>query len=240
MRISVAMAAYNGEKYIKEQCESILQQMHEEDELIVSVNQSSDNTETILLQMKEQDNRISVFNCSEQGVIANFENAIRNCNNEVIFLADQDDVWMPDKIDVMLKYFGQYDCVVCDAEIVDQFLDPVAASYFKIRKSGPGIAKNIWKNTYMGCCMAFKRSMLNKILPFPRNIPMHDSWIGLICEVYGQTAFIDRKLIKYRRHDTNASNTASASTAPITKKIQDRMNLLINLLKRILFEYHGE
>jgi hypothetical protein len=86
----------------------------------------------------------------------------------------------------------------------------------------------------MGCCMAFNRRILEIALPFPDNLPMHDMWIGMIGELYGNTYFCDQKLIKYRRHENSASPTSGTSPYTIKDKISFRLNLLLRITARLL------
>ena len=95
--VSAALGAYNGMQYIQEQILSILPQLKDRDELVVSVNPSKDGTEEYLKALAEKDQRVKVFFCAEKGIIANFENAIRHCSNDIIYLCDQDDVWRSEK-----------------------------------------------------------------------------------------------------------------------------------------------
>ena len=103
--ISVAMAAYNGQKYIADQIESILNQLYPTDELVVSMDFSTDQTEEIVLEYAKKDSRIHLITGPSKGVIKNFENAIAYTQNEIIFLADQDDFWLPGKVERVLKEF---------------------------------------------------------------------------------------------------------------------------------------
>ena len=90
---SVAMAYYNGAKYIDEQIRSILANMEDADELIISVDDASDGSETILQNWAQNDPRIRIIKGPGKGVVKNFENAIKHCRGDIIFLSDQDDVW---------------------------------------------------------------------------------------------------------------------------------------------------
>ncbi|MDQ5983650.1 MAG: hypothetical protein RUMPE_00674 [Eubacteriales bacterium SKADARSKE-1] len=230
MSISVAMAVFNGEKYIKEQIHSILPQLSPEDELIVSCDKSSDNTLEIIKNIAFVDGRVNLIEGPGQGAVKNFENAILNCNNEYIFLSDQDDSWLPNKVNCVLKEFQKTnaDLILHDAIIVDENLQELHGSFFKKRNSKPGILNNIIKNSYIGCCMAFKKDLRKKFLPFPRSIPMHDQWIGLIAEKYGKVSFLSKKLIKYRRHN----NTATAITH---SNVKNMIIWRITLIKEFLF-----
>ncbi len=225
--ISVAMATFNGEKYINEQIDSILPQLCENDEIIISDDGSTDNTIQILKEYR--DNRIKIICGSHKGVKQNFANAISHCNGKYIFLSDQDDIWINNKVNNILNEFEKhkYSCIVHDCLAFDSNSgEVIIPSFFKFRKSKKGKWKNIIKNSYIGCCMAFNSNLKNKILPIPEEINMHDQWIGLIAEKYGKVKFINKILLKYRRHDNNVSKLKHKS---IKNMILDRYNLIKKL-----------
>ena len=228
-RISVAMATYNGEKYIKEQLDSILRQLSSNDEIIISDDGSTDNTVKIINSYK--DKRIKLINGPKLGVKKNFENAIKNCNGKYIFLSDQDDIWLDNKVSIILEEFKKNNCTILlhDAIVFDSDTNEIIYdSFYKFRNSKKGIINNIIKNSYIGCCMVFDSSLKDKILPIPNNIEMHDQWIGILGEKYGTSLFIDEKLIKYRRHDNNVSKLKHNS---LFKMIKMRLIFIKELLK---------
>lgn len=229
--VSVAMATYNGEKYIKEQLDSILINLNENDELIISDDGSTDKTIDIIKKYQRKDKRIKLIDGPRLGVKQNFANAIKESNGKYIFLSDQDDIWDKNKVKKVLNIFEKEKCqvVIHNAEIVDGKLKTTGQSFFDFRNSGKGIIKNIWKNTYIGCCMTFDSSIKDKILPIPNNIEMHDQWIGLLAEKYGKSIFIDDTLIKYRRHDNNVS---AMKHHKLIKMIKNRIIFIINFIKR--------
>lgn len=227
--ISVCMAVKNGAAFIEEQIQSILPQLGVNDELIVSDDNSTDSTIKIVNAFADE--RIKVTINPNGGIVDNFENAIKHSCGDKIFLADQDDVWVKDKIEKMSLHLNQFDVVICDCAIVDCHLQPQSNSFFEVNKSSKGLIKNIIRNSYMGCCMAFNRTILNKILPFPQNIAMHDLWIGLVAEVHYSVYFLPEQLVLYRRHSGNASSSPSKSSRSIKTKVTTRLHLVKNLLK---------
>ncbi|MFT6841558.1 MAG: glycosyltransferase involved in cell wall biosynthesis [Psychroserpens sp.] len=234
-KISVCIASFNGEDYIEEQLKSILGQLTSSDEIIISDDSSDDNTIRIINSLN--DNRIKLLkNQKFKNPIFNFENALKKASGEYIFLADQDDVWHEDKVKKTLSMLDKYDLILHDCWITNKNLNSLGKSMFQSRNSQRGLIRNIVKNSYMGCCMAFKRNVLEKSLPFPKHIPMHDQWIGLIGEKYFNVIFSDQKLLFYRRHDFNASPTSSKSTNSILKKLFFRVAIFYALSKRILFD----
>lgn len=224
--ISVCMATYNGSKYIKEQISSILAQLDVADELIISDDSSSDNTIEIIQSFK--DDRIKVFiNSNFKSPIVNFENAIKHASNPLIFLSDQDDVWVENKVYEMKLMLNQFSMVVCNHSVVDENMNIITPSYFEVAASGKGVIKNIIKNTYFGCCMAFHKKILDVALPFPKDIPMHDSWLALVSDLFFDTYFIDKTLTLYRKHDTNTSTASSVkSKNSFLKKMSFRLNTI--------------
>lgn len=207
MSISVVLAAYNGEKYIREQLDSIVCQLQSEDELIISLDPSSDHTEDIICEYMEIYKNIVLVDGPGLGVVKNFENGLQHVKNEYIFLCDQDDVWLDTKVKDVLSCFQEnVTLVLHDAYMSDEYLQIEHNSFFEFRGVSVGKFKNIIKNSYIGCCMVFKRELLDYILPFPKDIPMHDQYIGLVSECIGKNVLLKKPLIYYRRHGENVSN----------------------------------
>ncbi len=222
MSVSVALAAYNGEKYIAEQINSILVQLSPDDELIVSDDNPAGGIKKIVDGINDE--RIKYIEGKGEGVVRNFENALNRCTGDYIFLCDQDDVWLSGKIENILAEFENgYDLILHNAFITDEGLNPLGKTCFEIYNTGTGFLKNLVRNSFVGCCMAFKRSILSDSLPFPENTPMHDWWIALIAmESNRKIKLIDKPLIFWRRHKDNVTG---ASTSFI-KKIKFRIKIL--------------
>lgn len=230
-KISVCLATFNGEKYIKAQLDSILSQLSENDEVIVSDDGSIDNTLPILRNYN--DYRIKIYNNSKRkGVIGNFENALYQAQGDYLFLCDQDDIWMPDKVEKMTLYLEKNDLVVSDCSIINENEAVICKSFFDKHGSGSGFWKNLNRNTYLGCCIAFRSNLKNIILPFPPNIAMHDIWIGLNADLNGSVYFLPEQLLLYRRHGNNASSSSEKSKFSLTYKILYRIQMLYNILIR--------
>lgn len=232
--ISVAIAAYKGEKYIYQQIRSILPQLGEKDEIIVSDDKPGGITESIVRKMMKEDKRIKYVEGPGKGVVANFVNAIRHTRGDKIFLCDQDDVWLPDKVKLVMGEFDKgADLVLHNAYVTDKNLNITDYSFFELRASHKGVVRNIIKNSYMGCCMAFDRRMLKKIMPVPKSVPMHDQWIGIICEIYGKVVFLDQPLIYHRMHGSNVTGVNKNS---IYRQAEWRRYLITRLVKRVVFK----
>ena len=232
MKISVCMATYNGEKYIKEQLVSILSQLKDEDEVIISDDNSTDNTLDVIKALN--DNRIQIYlNSKENGYTRNFENALEKSSGDIIFLADQDDVWLENKVEVLLKSLETNDFVVSNCKIVDSELNVLNTSHFKLRGVKQGFMHNLLLTRYVGACMALKKEVLQKSLPFPSNAKFsaHDYWICLISELYFKVGLVEEPLVLYRRHDANASNGGEKSKNSLLHKLTVRVYTMFNLLK---------
>ena len=223
--ISVIMATYNGVNYVAEQIDSILCQLDSGDELIITDDGSVDGTKEVIERFATRDSRIKPLSGSNRGVAVNFEFGLNACAGDVIFLSDQDDVWFPDKVQRVLMEFNNTGAVtiIHDAAVTDEKLKIMHPSFFAWHGFKQGYWGNIVRNSFIGCCMAFKRELLEFILPFPRNVPMHDQWIGLISYQHGKVHFLDEPLINYRRHAYNASST---DHAPIVRMLTWRICLV--------------
>lgn len=227
--ISVCMGTKNGARFLSDQLDSILSQLSSQDEIIISDDHSSDHTYEIVENYA--DPRIKFIKNPKRGIVSNFENSLVASIGDIIFLADQDDIWIPEKIERTLPLLSECDLVLSDCEIVDHKLDSLHHSFFKFNSSQKGIVRNLFRNSYMGCCMAFNRSILEKALPFPSRIIAHDQWLGLIAEVYGRVIFQPEKLVWHRRHNKNASTTFNKSKNALFDKFSHRLNLAFSLIE---------
>ena len=183
--ISVCMATYNGEMFIEEQIQSILIQLTETDELIVSDDLSTDATLQIIRNINDPRIKI-IINQGEHGYTGNFYNAIKYANGDYVFLSDQDDVWCPNKVEKTLEYLKNYDFVVSDAKEVNANLDIINDSRIEKYSVRKGFWSNLLKSRYIGCCMAFNKKVMQSLFPVPTytNQYPHDLWIALIGERY--------------------------------------------------------
>lgn len=242
--ISVCIPTYNGERFILQQLQSILSQLDLYDEVIISDDSSSDNTIKIIENIG--DKRIKIFkNQNFKSPVFNMEFALNNAKGDFIFMSDQDDIWVDGKVKKMLEKLEHYHLVVSDAVIVDENENVLNSSYYGWKRSGKGFWKNFYKNTYIGCAMAFRKEVLEIALPFPKKLAMHDVWIGLIANLFFNVIFIDDKLLKYRRHKKNLTfsidrGEKSLSSFSTKFKLYYRMVILYHiclLLIKKLFKY---
>ena len=192
--IDVLMATYNGEKYVAEQIESILNQTYKNIRLVISDDGSTDGTREVLKQVK----------------------------NDLYMLSDQDDVWLENKIEKSLELLKEQDAdmVFGDLEVVDENLKMVYPSFGdfmllnrKIKKNINNKNLNYLYNCVTGCTILSKKKFLDKILPIPHKSEyvVHDHWMGLIVSIYGKMAYMPEKYIKYRQHGNNQIGTEKIS-----------------------------
>lgn len=234
--VSVALATYNGAAFIAAQLDSILPQLGEDDQIVVVDDGSTD--ETVDRIARYADRRIEIFpNATNQGVLASFERALAAARHEIVFLCDQDDVWLPGKVDAVCARFTSDPrvlLVLSDAEVIDDGGRILERSFMALRGGfRAGFGATLVRNRYLGCTMAMRRRLLGWALPIPRDVPMHDMWLGSLAALLGRVEFIDRALVQYRRHAGNASPGRPQS---IPTMVRWRWRLLKNVLMRLRAE----
>ncbi len=222
-QIDILLATYNGEKYLREQLDSILNQTYENIQLIISDDCSKDDTRNILKQYEEKDRRVKVYYQDENiGCIKNFEFLLKQVKNKIYMLSDQDDIWMPEKIEKTYQKLEdeKADLVFGDLEVVDSELKMLYPSFNdfmklsrKIKKYGNTQQLNYLYNCVTGCTIMARKDWIDKILPLPVNSKyvLHDHWIGLMISLKGKLAYLPEKYIKYRQHEDNEVGTDKIS-----------------------------
>ena len=234
--LSVIVPVYNNASYLRQTLASILHQSYADIELRLVDDGSTDDTLKIINGFN--DKRIIVVNQkSPKGLPAheyatlNFENALKEAKGDYIFLADQDDVWKDDKVKICLKWLQHYDCIISDAEVTDENLNITLPSLYQLMNIKSGRVYNIlYKNGYTGCCMAFTRRVKDAALPFPKDIPMHDIWIGNVAAFLYKIKFIDDKLIYFRRHSLTISCNGKGSRYSLYKRLMFRVSIVKNII----------
>jgi len=232
--ISVCIATYNGEIYIEAQLSSVLAQLGPYDEIILSDDCSTDAT---LEKVKSiGDSRIKILTSSSNlGYSKNFEKALKASVGDIIFICDQDDVWFPNKVERTNEVLTSCDMVISNAVVVDSQLNTLVNSHFTQNGTKQGFISNFLRTRYIGACMAFKRSVLKKALPFPDNSRYcaYDYWLTIVGELFFSVKLIEEPLILYRRHSGNAS-TGGQEKSPhsLQRKIMIRLYALSLLIMR--------
>ena len=223
--ISVLLAAHCGEAYIAQQIASILPQLAECDELLVSDDSPEDHIATREIVLSFSDPRVRYLQGPRQGsAINNVEFLLGQARGDIIVLCDQDDVWLPGKLAKTRELLDQPKPSLLhhNAFITDTHLNKTGRT-----SARPGLWRNLLKNSYTGCCMAFTKELLPYILPFPDGIPMHDQWIGLTAQRHGYVRFWDEPLILWRRH----ADTQTGHGSSLVRKIIWRWRMVRALMK---------
>lgn len=232
--VSVCMATYNGERFILPQIQSILCQLEGDDELVISDDSSTDSTLDIINSIGNPRIRLLPHQRFRNHVL-NFQNAVLNARHDIIFLCDQDDIWEPGKVDAVVAVLDKYDLVNTDHSLIDEDGNILMASYFAVVDSRPGLIKNFIKCSYFGCCMAFKRKILDVALPFPVAVRSHDIWLGHVADMYFKVKFLDHPYTRYRMHGNNTSSATSlVSPYSIWEKIGFRYQIVRATVKLLL------
>ena len=232
--ISVCMATYNGEKFIKEQIDSILPQLSDDDELVVSDDGSKDRTLDIISSYNDKRIRI-LHHGAPHGFVHNFENALGNAKGDYIFLSDQDDTWKPNKVKVVLNKLKDYDLVIHNAELVDGQGRSLGKTYYDCTHHKTSFWANFYKTRWLGCCMAFRKNVRDYCLPIPPKLTGHDYWIGMLGMLRFKYAFMDEILMCYRRHGDNLSPSGEKSNHSLWYMlVTKRWNLMVALVCKLL------
>lgn len=238
-KVDILLATYNGEKYLREQIDSILNQTHTEFRLLISDDGSIDGTRDILNEYKEKDSRIEVFMQDDNlGVVKNFEFLLKKVEAKYYMFSDQDDIWKETKIEKSLNKIEEgYDLVYSDLEVVDENLNVTYSSYWKLKGIYNKIKKyNNFESLYLnnfvtGCTIISKKELMNLFMPLPNTskFVLHDYWISLIISQNGKIAYIEEPLIKYRQHKNN--KVGSKKKSDELKSIDEIRSLFIQVKK---------
>lgn len=235
--ITVCITTFNGESFIGEQLKSILPQLGPADEVILSDDGSTDSTLDIVASFK--DGRIKVLHHDSSVVKTsffldkpthNFENALREAKGDIIFLSDQDDVWLPGKVEAMCSALEDADLAVHDCRVVDKDLKELLPSYFQWIGIHQGVWKNFYRASYLGCCMAMRRQVVEAALPFPETKVGHDLWLGIVADKSFRTVLVRKPLLLYRKHDASKTTSGRKSDHSLWYKLGYRMTVLKHIL----------
>lgn len=248
-RVSVAMATYNGEKFIEEQLLSICRQTRKVDEIVISDDGSRDSTLEIVDRVSKCEDAwgidfVVITDNPRHGYCGNFEWAIQHTTGDLIFLSDQDDVWMPEKVAEMIDVFERYpdaECVCHNATLIDKEGASIEGVFEELFSKGKlnvecGTVIKIDRETYLeesiswgairGMSMCISRKCANNILPFPR-MNAHDKWITVCAILDDSMYYVNCVLTLYRLHGNNTCGS-SVYTGTVIDKIKRRIRSFIN------------
>ena len=205
--VSVALATYNGEDYIEEFLDSVLSQSYKNIEIIIFDDCSTDSTTSILKEVSLKDPRIFVYQQEHNvGFVRNFESALMKCNGAYIALADQDDIWEENKIELLVRNIDNHDLIHSDALLIDSEGKVFSNSYTRSSNklvSPRNLEDIIVNNPVTGCTALISQSLLSSSLPFPKDLLVHDQWLACLAITARGVKYFDEPLIRYRQHDKN-------------------------------------
>lgn len=230
--ISICMATYNGQRYIYEQLSSILSQIGLNDEIVIVDDCSSDNTLDIVKAF--DDHRIKIYiNEENKGVNYSFSKAISLSKGALIFLSDQDDIWIDGHYKKLSDCLNQENIkfVTSNFILVDKFGTYHGEMKYKLSEAdSEKFFKNILKIfmgkiDYFGCCMALHRSLVQFFLPIPNFIESHDLWFAMVANTLKLNFHVEEALLNRRIHGSNLS----VVKRPLIKKFLSRFYMFIGI-----------
>lgn len=224
MKLSICVATFNGAKFIEEQLESILSQLEDGDEVVLADDGSTDDTVTKVMYFEHQVKIVSIDRVG--GIVANFERLLEAAKGDGVVLCDQDDVWLPGRLSLIRKSLMRCELVLLNGEFVDENMVTHGKNIFQVLGRRKGFWSNLFKNSFVGCCMAFRHELKVRTLPFPNGVPWHDWYIGLVAECTGRVERIDTITMMYRRHGANFSPTGEKSRYSLLHKLMARLTMM--------------
>lgn len=238
--VSVVLAAYNGERFLEQQIDSILDQTYPNLELIIVDDCSSDNTPAILNKYVQRDTRVKVFaNSQNLGYVRNFEKGLLLASGDYIAPSDQDDIWMDNKISLLMKEMGDHEIVYCNSELIDDNGNSLHKKLSDIKRllSFDNCLNYAIGGTAPGHGMIVTKQLIGRCIPFPTMIP-HDYWLAFVATCRMPIKFVDIPLVKYRQHTQNVFGAVKVAEGKRKKqKLNKEQNLsAIRERMRVLYE----
>lgn len=222
--VSIALCTYNGEKFIEQLLLSLLSQTYKNIEILVFDDNSNDKTAQIILKFAAIDHRIKMFSNPENiGFNNNFRNAIASCSGELIAPCDQDDIWDHEKIEVLVNSIGNKDLVYCDSALIDSVGTPLNKRLSSLRRMyyGKNPLAFLLTNCISGHAMLVRKNLLSTI-DIPEDL-YYDWWIAIAACARNGIGYVDRPLVKFRRHQGAASGVGISGNES-TIELSDFLN----------------
>ena len=256
-KIDILMATYNGEKYLAEQLDSIINQTYHNWNLLIRDDNSTDRTLEIIQDYQKKDNRIKLLKDNEGnlGIVKNFEELLKNSESEFIMFSDQDDIWIENKLDVYLKTAEKIKIkgflLHSDAILFDKNKSNILKDTFISKKAiNKGLENVLFNYFVQGATILISKEIKNFILPFPKEVYLHDRYIHLISELFFERIFVNEALIYYRQHGDNQIGAKNTIRELLSKRYFDERdrqlikviynkygNLLADDKKKLIEEY---
>lgn len=244
--VEILLATYNGARFLGEQITSIQNQTYTNWSIVASDDGSTDETRSIIQHYQQlMPGKIRVLEGAEQlGSTMNFSYLLENSTEDYVMLCDQDDVWVPNKIELQMQEMLRLETVhgkdfpllVCsDLAIVDEKLQVLQPSFFKYRKQDTGILNDSYKliahSTITGCTMLLNRAAIKVAVPIRIKNFQQDHWISMHIAYYGKISCIEQSLVFYRQHSSNVVGASKINFNYLLSRLSYFPNLIKDWLK---------
>lgn len=242
-RIDILMATYNGEKYLVEQLDSIINQTYHNWNLLIRDDNSTDKTLEIIQNYHKKDKRIKILkdNKGNLGIVRNFEELLKSSESEFIMFSDQDDIWVENKLDMYLKMIEKIKnkgfMIHSDAILFDKNKSNILKDTFISKKAINRGLENVFFNYFVqGATILISKEIKNFILPFPKEVYLHDRYIHLISELFFERIFVNKALIYYRQHGDNQIGAKNTIRELLSKRYFDERD---RQLIKVIYNKYG-
>ena len=242
-RIDILMATYNGEKYLVEQLDSIINQTYRNWNLLIRDDNSTDKTLEIIQNYHKKDKRIKILkdNKGNLGIVRNFEELLKSSESEFIMFSDQDDIWVENKLDMYLKMIEKIKnkgfMIHSDAILFDKNKSNILKDTFISKKAINKGLENVFFNYFVqGATILISKEIKNFILPFPKEVYLHDRYIHLISELFFERIFVNKALIYYRQHGDNQIGAKNTVRELLSKRYFDERD---RQLIKVIYNKYG-
>ncbi|WP_299572751.1 glycosyltransferase family 2 protein [uncultured Leptotrichia sp.] len=242
-KIDILMATYNGEKYLVEQLDSIINQTYRNWNLLIRDDNSTDKTLEIIQNYHKKDKRIKILkdNKGNLGIVRNFEELLKSSESEFIMFSDQDDIWVENKLDMYLKMIEKIKnkgfMIHSDAILFDKNKSNILKDTFISKKAINKGLENVFFNYFVqGATILISKEIKNFILPFPKEVYLHDRYIHLISELFFERIFVNKALIYYRQHGDNQIGAKNTIRELLSKRYFDERD---RRLIKVIYNKYG-
>ena len=242
-KIDILMATYNGEKYLVEQLDSIINQTYHNWNLLIRDDNSTDKTLEIIQNYHKKDKRIKILkdNKGNLGIVRNFEELLKSSESEFIMFSDQDDIWVENKLDMYLKMIEKIKnkgfMIHSDAILFDKNKSNILKDTFISKKAINKGLENVFFNYFVqGATILISKEIKNFILPFPKEVYLHDRYIHLISELFFERIFVNKALIYYRQHGDNQIGAKNTIRELLSKRYFDERD---RQLIKVIYNKYG-
>ncbi len=237
--VSVVIATFNGARFIREQLESIINQSYHHLEIIITDDASTDETVPIVREYCLKYDHVKLLRSETNlGFLKNFERGVLFCRGEYIALSDQDDIWLPEKIEILMHARKDHALVYCNSELIDAQGKSLGVKLTDLKNliDFDSPINYTVGGTASGHAMLVKREAILQSLPWPAMVT-HDYWIGFVSTFFAPLKFVDKVLVLYRQHDANVVGvTAGGAKATRRKKTKEERNELARERIRLMYE----